>query len=188
MRLPLERHPDTPCAAIESLDVEVRRLAPRRLLLRFLPTPGYRHVRMLRPGPAGPQRRDGLWRHTCFEAFIRPGGGEGYYEFNLGGSGDWAAYSFSGYRTGMEPERHVGAPEVDASLRARPFEPAVDMLLELDRLHALPLYEPWHVGVSAVIEDRKGRLSYWALAHPPGKPDFHHPDCFTLTLPAARPA
>ena len=22
------------------------------------------------------------------------------------------------------------------------------------------------------------------LAHPPGKPDFHHPDCFALTLEA----
>jgi hypothetical protein len=23
------------------------------------------------------------------------------------------------------------------------------------------------------------------LAHPPGKPDFHHSDCFALELPAA---
>jgi hypothetical protein len=35
-----------------------------------------------------------------------------------------------------------------------------------------------------VIEETNGRLSYWALAHPPGKPDFHHSDCFALELPA----
>jgi len=26
------------------------------------------------------------------------------------------------------------------------------------------------------------------LAHPPGKPDFHHPDCFALELPPASEA
>jgi len=25
-------------------------------------------------------------------------------------------------------------------------------------------------------------LSYWALAHPEGKPDFHDPACFAATL------
>jgi hypothetical protein len=40
------------------------------------------------------------------------------------------------------------------------------------------------LGLSAVIEEKDGTKSYWALAHPPGKPDFHHKDCFALTLPA----
>jgi len=43
---------------------------------------------------------------------------------------------------------------------------------------------PWSVGLSAVIEEIDGTKSYWALRHPPGPPDFHHPDCFALTLPA----
>ena len=37
-------------------------------------------------------------------------------------------------------------------------------------------------GLSAVIEDPNGVLSYWALRHPPGKPDFHHPDTFALEI------
>jgi hypothetical protein len=41
------------------------------------------------------------------------------------------------------------------------------------------------LALSAVIEETDGRKSYWALAHPPGTPDFHHPDCFTLELPRA---
>jgi hypothetical protein len=36
----------------------------------------------------------------------------------------------------------------------------------------------------AVIEEEGGALSYWALAHPADKPDFHDPACFTATLPA----
>jgi len=39
------------------------------------------------------------------------------------------------------------------------------------------------LALSAVIEEERGRLSYWALRHPPGKPDFHHPDAFALALP-----
>ncbi|MBI3061386.1 MAG: hypothetical protein HYY83_05345 [Deltaproteobacteria bacterium] len=27
-----------------------------------------------------------------------------------------------------------------------------------------------------------GTISYWALKHPPGKPDFHHPDAFALEI------
>jgi hypothetical protein len=38
------------------------------------------------------------------------------------------------------------------------------------------------LGLSAVIEDDNGSLSYWALKHPSGKPDFHHPDAFALEI------
>ena len=39
---------------------------------------------------------------------------------------------------------------------------------------------PWRVGMSAILEEEDGTISYWALAHPPGRPDFHHPDCLSL--------
>jgi hypothetical protein len=38
------------------------------------------------------------------------------------------------------------------------------------------------LALAAVIEERRGRLSYWGLAHPPGKPDFHHPENFLVRL------
>jgi hypothetical protein len=41
-----------------------------------------------------------------------------------------------------------------------------------------------HLALAAVIEDHRGQLSYWALEHPVGKPDFHHPDGFTIELRA----
>jgi len=47
-------------------------------------------------------------------------------------------------------------------------------------------FELWSLAVSAVVEDRDGVLSYWALRHPPGEPDFHHPGAFTLQLDEAR--
>jgi hypothetical protein len=48
----------------------------------------------------------------------------------------------------------------------------------LDHLTSLPPLVGWRLGLSAVIEETSGHKSYWALAHPPGRPDFHHSDCF----------
>jgi hypothetical protein len=39
------------------------------------------------------------------------------------------------------------------------------------------------LALAAVLEDRDGRLSYWALEHPSERPDFHHPNSFVLELP-----
>jgi hypothetical protein len=44
------------------------------------------------------------------------------------------------------------------------------------------LYRSIRLGLSAVVEATDGGLSYWALRHPPGKPDFHHIDAFALQL------
>ena len=38
------------------------------------------------------------------------------------------------------------------------------------------------LGASAVIETADGATAYWALAHPRGRPDFHHADSFALDL------
>ena len=43
------------------------------------------------------------------------------------------------------------------------------------------------LALSAVIEESAGRVSYWALRHPEGKPDFHHPACFALNLRGTSP-
>jgi hypothetical protein len=59
--------------------------------------------------------------------------------------------------------------------------------IDLDRARDLPVDVPWRLGLSAVIEEKGGSKSYWALAHPPGAPDFHHQEAFALELSAARP-
>jgi hypothetical protein len=39
-----------------------------------------------------------------------------------------------------------------------------------------------HLALAAVIEDQDQHKSYWALAHPSERPDFHHADAFTMDL------
>ena len=54
----------------------------------------------------------------------------------------------------------------------------------LDVAHlGLPADGPWRAGLSAVLEADDGTRAFWALAHPPGQPDFHHADAFALSLP-----
>src|SRR5688572_23928827 len=55
------------------------------------------------PEPREPVRTDGLWRHTCFEAFIAQAAPGEYWEYNFSLSGAWAAYHFTAYREGMAP-------------------------------------------------------------------------------------
>jgi hypothetical protein len=57
--------------------------------------------------------------------------------------------------------------------------------LDLDRFMGLPRDRSWRLGLSAVIEDANGGMSYWALTHPPGKPDFHHADAFACEFSRA---
>ncbi|HYJ52366.1 MAG TPA: DOMON-like domain-containing protein [Allosphingosinicella sp.] len=124
------------------------------------------------------RRADRLWEHTCFECFVRPEGEAGYLEFNFSPSMEWAAYRFDDYRENMR-DADVTCPAIVATARPNRFEISV-------RIDLPPEWKGrcWRAGFAAVIEEKDRTKSYWALAHPPGDPDFHHPDCFALELPA----
>jgi hypothetical protein len=122
------------------------------------------------------QRADRLWQHTCLEAFVRPVGGATYFELNFSPSSEWAVYRFSGYREGMSAI-DAGAPRVVVASRAG--------CLRLDATVALAGLNEAHeidVGMTAVVEELEGTLSYWALEHPGSKPDFHDARGFVMKL------
>ena len=174
MRHPLSLHQDSRCFAATHIDVEIRRPHVDGLALSYLVTGKIDELRI--PPVTATARSDELWRHTCFEAFIRASSGGAYYEFNFAPSTHWAAYRFSGYRSGMRVADEISAPPIAVQASADCY--TLQVSLELDRLFDLSRKTSWRLGLSAVIEDTIGRKSYWALAHPAGQPDFHHPDCF----------
>jgi hypothetical protein len=120
---------------------------------------------------------DELWQHTCFELFARPDGSDAYYEFNFSPSGEWAVYAFDRYREGMRRVEGARARRIAVTRQ--------DDVLELEATvdaRNIGVTRPLFAAVSAVIEEIDGTLSYWALAHPEGKPDFHHASAFALRL------
>ena len=171
--------PDSRCKAVERIEVSLARPRPDALLLHYVVAGEIGDLRL--PPQAEPARVDELWKHTCFEVFVRPYADERYFEVNMAPSRQWATYAFSGYRSGMRAAEEIEGPDIETSVRAGRFF-NLRAALDLSRLPALE--GPWRVGISAVIEETSGAKSYWALAHPQGKPDFHHADSFALNLPA----
>jgi hypothetical protein len=150
------------------------------------PTGGLRLVYSLRgdlsqlaiPGHAPSRRAERLWEHTCFEAFIAPARSENYWEVNLSPSTEWAAYAFERFRQEVRPLTLASAPVISVETQA--WELDVTASVELGPLAAAPW--PWRLGLTAVVEDRAGGKSYWALRHPKATPDFHDAAGFTLLL------
>lgn len=128
------------------------------------------------PGAAARNRCDNLWRSTCLEMFWAEEGKKNYWELNLAPNGAWNVYAFSDYRTGMRQEERIAAPLVETTRTPDTFSLTAE--LGIGNLHANNA--PLRVGVSAVLEHRDTRLSYWALAHPENRPDFHAPQAFLL--------
>ena len=130
------------------------------------------------PKAAQPKRTDELWKDTCFELFCGRADDGSYVEFNFAPSGQWAAYAFTRYREGMA-ELASAPPQINCTAGEGIFE----MTVKVDLPESLRTVDVM-AGLSAVIADKDGRTAYWALAHPPGKADFHHKDCFALQLEA----
>jgi hypothetical protein len=165
-------HPATACSAVAGCDAAVAWL--RGGMTRFDFEVTGRIAEVLVPPVVVPSATDQLWEHTCFELFAMTEGA-GYVEFNFSPSSCWAAYRFDGYRRGM---RSIVVKPPEISVVADNRRLAVSVVLDL----AAMLPKPWQIGLSAVIEETHLAKSYWALAHPAGEPDFHHGDCFALTL------
>jgi hypothetical protein len=178
MRYTLKCHPDSLCVAAAHIEAEVARPRAGSLVLSYTVAGSIGHLLM--PAVTTPSRTDELWRHTCFEAFIRASPDGSYYEFNFAPSTQWAAYWFDGYRNGMRVAAEISTPKIE--VESTPERYTLRALLDLSEWSSP---SSWRLGLSAVIEETNGRKSYWALAHPPGKPDFHHSDCFAAELSPA---
>jgi hypothetical protein len=187
MRQLLRLHPDSICSAATRIEVEVVRPRAGSLMFSYVVSGKISELRM--PPAMAAAHTDELWRHTCFEAFLRRSAGEGYYEFNFAPSTQWAAYRFDSYRSGMRVVTEINAPQIDVQSAPKCF--TLHAALDLSALLPLSFPSParergkgrvWRLGLSAVIEETSGRKSYWALAHPPGTPDFHHADCFACVI------
>ena len=174
----LQLHPNARCGAAITVEAEARRPRPDALRLTYVVTGAVGDLWV--PEPAGFARTDELWKRTCFEAFLLPGPGQAYVEFNLAPCRRWATYRFDTYREGMRDAADVTPSEITVD--------SSDGRLELSASIALPASESaapvWRLGLTAVIEEANGNVSHWALGHPSPQPDFHNALSFVHELAA----
>jgi hypothetical protein len=173
-------HPDTPGEAVWRIAVEMNLVAGLSLSCQYSLHGDLARLRV--PGARTGRRADGLWQHTCFEAFVATDSGPAYFEFNFSPGLDWAAYRFAAYRHGMTPANLAQAPGLNVRRTADRLD--LSATVHLAGLAALSQARRLRVALAAVVEEDSGRLSYWALQHAPGNPDFHHADSFALELGA----
>jgi hypothetical protein len=170
-------HPETLCPAVERLSVDIQFLPGKGLHLHYHLQGDLR--RLCIPQIQTPSMVDGLWEHTCFEAFIATEGDNGYQEFNFSPSGQWAAYSFGDYRKrrawpcGRTYTIHV--EHTDNNLLLNVAIPLADLPL-------IDTGKTIQMGLTAVIEAADASRSYWALHHPADVPDFHHRAGFVCSI------
>lgn len=174
-RVVLTAHPANPPGFRQHVDVSLRQADDGGLALRYAIRG--RNLDLHVPTPHAPAPADALWRTTCCELFVAPAGKSAYREFNFSPSGQWAAYDFSGYR-----ERSDSPPDVPP--------PLIACHRGKDRLHldvalsrsALPAGESLELALAVILQMQNGGPGHWALAHPPGRPDFHRKAGFVLHL------
>lgn len=176
-------HANSPSRAIRAVAAHATRTAEGKLALHYSMEGEITAVQVPPPGPA----RIGwkLWRHTCCELFLRERGADAYYEFNFSPSGEWAAYAFTKYREGTTLTDESLNPQVAVQSTTGRLD--LYALVDLPRLAPAYGRAPLSIGLATIVEEKSGSVSYWALRHAPGKPDFHHRDAFALELDEVRP-
>lgn len=166
----LSLHPSCPPGPIESIEASVVR-SPHGFSVEFEARGEISQIVV--PGPLPGRRTDGLWKSTCFELFWQGEGQPYYREYNFSPSGEWAAYDFSDARAGMRD-----AQGDDIAISCSHDEAQLVMSAAIGSSLALPA----RIGLSAVVEDVTGTITYWALHHAKQRPDFHDPSCFIARL------
>jgi hypothetical protein len=175
----LKCHPSARPEIVRSIQVLVRRRASAELQVTFRLEGDISRIRI--PMPSVPRFNTELWRHTCFEAFIRSEGEHQYHEFNFAPSGEWGVFAFSDYRSGAPLPNEALHPRI--AVRSMPTRLELDAVAKLDAVSLSYSRATLRIGLSAVIDTADG-FTYWALAHPAEKPDFHNADGFALLLDA----
>lgn len=126
-----------------------------------------------------PCRKDELWKTTCFECFLAIEDQPQYWEFNISPSGDWNIYHMDAYpRIAFREE---------TSIHWLPFHFQMDdqgcfLKVAVNLLPIIREGQRIKIGITAVIQSADGDITYWALAHPAPRADFHLKESFICSL------
>lgn len=113
-----------------------------------------------------------LWEKTCFELFVK-NENDSYVEFNFSPNFQWNCFYFQKKGDPLKEWERMNRPATEILLSLDHYFLVAEIRKELfpagffDKTHKLS------VGISSVIKDKKGVLSYWALSHHDTRPNFH---------------
>jgi hypothetical protein len=121
-----------------------------------------------------------LWEKTCFEFFIK-NERDSYMEFNFSPCFEWNCFYFEKKGNPLKEYAPMERPKTDILNSMDHFllmvEIKKDFFPEGFFAGATNLTNIC-AGITGVIKEKNGNLSYWALAHADTRPNFHHFDSF----------
>ena len=115
------------------------------------------------------ERKEELWKSTCFELFLSSPTDTSYIEMNCSPSGGWNCYSFSDYREGMTKLSGAKLTALKVENKRK-----ISVSFFLPQLPNRLL-----LGPAAILSNNEGVLTYFSTAHGE-KPDFHERDHHVL--------
>jgi hypothetical protein len=113
-----------------------------------------------------------LWEKTCFEIFVK-NEKDSYVEFNFSANFEWNCFYFQKKGDALKEWERMNRPATDILLSMDQYFLVAEIRKELfppgffDGAHELS------VGISGVLKEKSGGLSYWALSHHDSRPNFH---------------
>ncbi|MBN3892210.1 MAG: DOMON-like domain-containing protein [Nostoc sp. JL31] len=130
------------------------------------------------PSSNAPSRKYELWEDTCFEFFLGIKDSARYWEFNLSPAGHWNVYRFDGYRQGMQEE--TAFEKLPFNVQNQADGLALGLDVDLDKI--VSAEQAIEIGITTVIKNIDGNVSYWALTHRGEEADFHLRNSFIVKL------
>jgi hypothetical protein len=119
-----------------------------------------------------------LWEKTCFELFIKNNRDE-YMEFNFSPVFEWNAFFFPKKGEALTEWKKMDSVKFDILDSLDVFE----VIVEINK-KKFPenFFEGCQAGITTVIKEKTGNLSYWALSHHDQRPNFHNFKSFTALV------
>jgi hypothetical protein len=113
-----------------------------------------------------------LWEKTCFEFFLKNSADE-YVEFNFSPCFEWNCFYFKKTGDPLAEWEKMNRPETQILLSIDHFFLMVELKKELFPPGFFNQNTELSVGITSVLKNKSGQLSYWALAHSDTRPNFH---------------
>lgn len=120
------------------------------------------------------ERKIKLWEKTCFELFIKNQSGQ-YMEFNFSPVFEWNAFFFNQKGDALKEWEKIKQVKIDILHSLEVFQ----LIAEIKKADFPEgFFNHCEAGLTTVLKEKDGRLSYWALSHEDKRPNFHHFDSF----------
>jgi len=111
------------------------------------------------------ERKDELWRGSCFELFLATEEDEAYYEFNFSPTLAWNSYRLEYYRA--EPKKIDEVELIEFEVKKTQETLFIEIILDVQTLQ----FNSYNL--ATILLNKQDKREFWSLKAKGDTPDFH---------------